>query len=338
MNFEPGSTSGPRPQSAEAVVPPHWRGAQVARAGGQRPSLWALGQGVWESSSRAASRAHARLAALPQASNKDRRSWIYCRPRGRDGKSLVVRDRSTTPTRASRSTTSCRSSSSTTGAQILEAAARGVGSEGVPEGGYWGDAPPSRARAPHRRRRRRMVNVPRLKSSTTHRSAARAETIYRQLKAGSNDFSASRRPLRSEIARTFGSRAHDASSSGLIGRAPSPTRWSLTKGASPRCHGRPTASREPGEVSDATSVPRSPGKVLLRQASGVFPTGNATRDDAPDTSASRTVPARWPRPGPDVPAGVYESRGRARYGAVDSSSPLQRCVRRITARRSSDAA
>ena len=179
--------------------PPDRRRAEGPRPGGQRPAgVGARRQGGL--GGRAAARQghpHARLAAAPAGEVQGVRRLVDLRhePRGRDAEGLdrVRRAGSTTPTRGCRSTTCCRSSSCTRSCARSSRAASA-----------WRGARRRSPRAATGRSRActppgmvicgdagGMVNVPKLKGIHYAIESGRlaAETIYKQLKAGSTDFS-----------------------------------------------------------------------------------------------------------------------------------------------------
>jgi electron-transferring-flavoprotein dehydrogenase len=191
----------------------------------------------------------------------------------------------------------------------------GWGAKAIPEGGYWampklhapglvicGDAAG-------------MVNVPRLKGIhyAIRSGMLAAETLYRQLKAGSTDFSAYEEAV---FASSIGRDLWEArnmkqpfSRGFLVGGAIA-NAMTLTRGRFPGGHW-PTHrdADQPLLVTDRhRRYPRPDGSYTFDKLSGVFLTGNATRDDAPNhIRIQRRVPRelaeawQWM-----CPAGVYE--------------------------------
>ena len=225
--------------------------------------------------------------------------------------------------------------------KILEGGKRVAwGAKAIPEGGYWalprlshpgmvicGDAGG-------------MVNVPKLKGIHYAIESGRlaAETIYKQLKAGSSDFS------EYETAVHEGDIGKDLYESrnmkqpfakGLIVGGAIVNAMTVTKGRFPAGHWPTHRDAEaPLLMTDRHKrYPKPDGKYTFDKLSGVFLTGNATRDDAPshiriEKRVPREVAEAWQWM---CPAGVYEVPEDApeeRAGRPDRQ-PLQlRPVRR----------
>jgi electron-transferring-flavoprotein dehydrogenase len=189
------------------------------------------------------------------------------------------------------------------------------GAKAIPEGGYWalpklhapgmviaGDAGG-------------MVNVPTLKGIHYAIDAGRmaAETIYRQLKAGSSDFSSYERavlesPIGKDLYRSRNMKQPFGKGFFLGGAITNA--MVVTKGRFPGGHWATHRDAEvPLELSDRHKrYPKPDGKYTFDKLSGVFLTGNATRDDAPshiriERKVPREVAEGWAWM---CPAGVYE--------------------------------
>ena len=189
------------------------------------------------------------------------------------------------------------------------------GAKAIPEGGYWamptlhapglvicGDAGG-------------MVNVPKLKGIHYAIESGRlaAETIYRQLKAGSTDFSAYETAVHDS---DIGSDLYESRNmkqpfaKGLILGGAITNAMVVTKGRFPGGHWATHRDAEaPLTLSDRHKrYPKPDGKYTFDKLSGVFLTGNATRDDAPShiriqQRVPREVAEGWAWM---CPAGVYE--------------------------------
>ena len=160
-----------------------------------------------------------------------------------------------------------------------------------------------------------MVNVPRLKGIhyAIRSGMLAAETIYRQLKAGSRDFSAYDDAVHdSEIGKDlYESRnMKQPFGRGLIVGGAITNAMVVTKGRLPGGHW-PTHrdAEQPLMLTDRHKrYPRPDGKYTFDKLSGVFTTGNATRDDAP---SHIRIQERVPRELAEAwqwmcPAAVYE--------------------------------
>jgi electron-transferring-flavoprotein dehydrogenase len=199
---------------------------------------------------------------------------------------------------------------------ILEGGKRVAwGAKAIPEGGYWalprlhapgmvicGDAGG-------------MVNVPRLKGIhyAIRSGMLAAETIYAQLTAGSTDFSGYEDAVyESEIGRDlYESRnMKQPFAKGLIVGGAIANAMTVTKGRFPGGHWPTHRDAEsPLLMTDRHErYPKPDGKYTFDKLSGVFLTGNATRDDAPshirvEKRVPREVAEAWQWM---CPAGVYE--------------------------------
>jgi electron-transferring-flavoprotein dehydrogenase len=199
------------------------------------------------------------------------------------------------------------------------------GAKAIPEGGYW--AMP-RLHAPGMvicGDSGGMVNVPKLKGIhyAIRSGMLAAETIYSRLKAGSRDFSAYERAvLDSEIGKDlYESRnMKQPFARGLVVGGVITNAMVVTKGRLPGGHW-PTHrdADQPLMLTDRDKrYPKPDGKYTFDKLSGVFTTGNATRDDAP---SHIRIQQRVPRELAEAwawmcPAGVYEVPDDAPAGAA----------------------
>jgi electron-transferring-flavoprotein dehydrogenase len=189
------------------------------------------------------------------------------------------------------------------------------GAKAIPEGGYW--AMP-RLHAPGMvicGDAGGMVNVPKLKGIhyAIRSGVLAAETIFRQLKAGSTDFSGYEQAiLDSEIGKDlYESRnMKQPFAKGLIVGGAITNAMVVTKGRIPGGHwSTHRDSEQPLMRTDrAKRYPKPDGKLTFDKLSGVFLTGNATRDDAPshiriESHVPRELGEAWTAM---CPAGVYE--------------------------------
>jgi electron-transferring-flavoprotein dehydrogenase len=210
------------------------------------------------------------------------------------------------------------------------------GAKAIPEGGYWamptlhapgmvicGDAAG-------------MVNVPKLKGIhyAIHSGILAAETIYRQLKAGSHDFSAYEQAVHdSDIGKDLWESRNmkQPFEKGLVVGGAITNAMVLTKGRFPGGHWATHRDAEtPLELTDRPGAyPKPDGTYTFDKLSGVYLTGNATRDDAPShLRLQRRVPRevgeawQWM-----CPAGVYEVPEDApEHGMVDLVVNPSNCV------------
>jgi electron-transferring-flavoprotein dehydrogenase len=200
--------------------------------------------------------------------------------------------------------------------RILEGGKRVAwGAKAIPEGGYW--AMP-RLHAPGMvicGDAGGMVNVPKLKGVhyAIESGKLAAETIYRQLKNGSSDFSAYEQAVHaSDIGKDlYESRnMKQPFGRGLVVGGAITNAMVVTKGRFPGGHWATHRDAEaPLMLSDRHKrYPKPDGKYTFDKLSGVFLTGNATRDDAPshiriEQRVPREVAEAWSWM---CPAGVYE--------------------------------
>jgi electron-transferring-flavoprotein dehydrogenase len=189
------------------------------------------------------------------------------------------------------------------------------GAKAIPEGGYW--AMP-RLHAPGMvicGDAGGMVNVPKLKGIhyAIRSGMLAAETIYRRLKAGSRDFSSYEQAvLDSEIGKDlYESRnMKQPFGRGLVVGGAITNAMVITKGRIPGGHWSThrDADQELLTTDREKRYPKPDGKYTFDKLSGVFTTGNATRDDAP---SHIRIQQRVPRELAEAwsymcPAGVYE--------------------------------
>ncbi|HVS29441.1 MAG TPA: electron-transfer flavoprotein:ubiquinone oxidoreductase [Solirubrobacteraceae bacterium] len=212
----------------------------------------------------------------------------------------------------------------------------GWGAKAIPEGGYWampklnapgmvicGDAGG-------------MVNVPELKGIhyAMHSGIFAAESIYKSLKAGSNDFSEYEDAVHDSVIgkdlyRTRNMKQPFAKGffiGGAITNA-----MVATRGRFPGGHWKthPDAEQPVFVGTRKDSYPRPDGKYTFDKLSSVFISGNETRDDAPNhIRVQRNVPReiaemwQWM-----CPAGVYEVPDDApAEGPVDVIVNYTNCV------------
>ena len=189
------------------------------------------------------------------------------------------------------------------------------GAKAIPEGGYW--AMP-RLHAPGMvicGDAGGMVNVPRLKGIhyAIRSGMLAAETIYARLKTGSNDFSAYDDAVHaSEIGKDLYESRNMKQPFGkgfFVGGAIS-NAMVVSKGKLPGGHWPTHRDAEQPLVltNRHESYPKPDGKYTFDKLSGVFLTGNATRDDAP---SHIRIQERVPRELAEAwawmcPAAVYE--------------------------------
>jgi electron-transferring-flavoprotein dehydrogenase len=221
--------------------------------------------------------------------------------------------------------------------RILEGGKRVAwGAKAIPEGGYW--AMP-RLHAPGMviaGDAAGMVNVPKLKGVHYAIKAGilAAETIYQQLKSGSTDFSAYERAVHdSEIGKDLWESRNmkQPFARGLVVGGAITNAMVVTKGRFPGGHWATHRDAEqPLELTDRPKrYPKPDGKYTFDKLSGVFLTGNATRDDAPshiriEKRVPREIAEAWSWM---CPAGVYEIPEDApEEGYVDLQVNPSNCV------------
>jgi electron-transferring-flavoprotein dehydrogenase len=181
-----------------------------------------------------------------------------------------------------------------------------------------------------------LVNVPKLKGVhyAIESGKLAAETIYRQLKAGSRDFSAyEARVYDSDIGKDlYESRnMKQPFERGLIVGGAVTNAMVVTKGRFPGGHWRNhrDAAQPLLRTNRHERYPKPDGKYIFDKLSSVFITGNETRDDAPNhiriqKRVDRDVAEMWSWM---CPAGVYEIPEDApETGPVDVQVNYTNCV------------
>jgi electron-transferring-flavoprotein dehydrogenase len=323
-NFEPGSDVVARATVLAEGNWGHLTGAALKRFGlaPKDPQVWALGvKEVWEVPKPLEKVIHTLGWPLrPQAKYKEfGGSWIY--PMNREGETPkvsigYVAGLDHADARLSVHDVLQEFKQHPLVEKILRGGKRVAwGAKAIPEGGYWamptlhapgmviaGDAAG-------------MVNVPKLKGVHYAIKAGMlaAETIYRQLKEGSTDFSAYEDAVHgSEIGRDLWESRNmkQPFAKGLILGGAITNAMVVTKGRLPGGHW-PTHrdADQPLMLTDRHKrYPKPDGKYTFDKLSGVFLTGNATRDDAPShiriqKRVPREVAEGWAWM---CPAGVYE--------------------------------
>jgi electron-transferring-flavoprotein dehydrogenase len=323
-NFEPGSDVIARATVLAEGCWGHLTGAALKGLGlaAKDPQVWALGvKEVWEVEQPLDRVIHTLGWPLrPQAKYKEfGGSWIY--PMNRDGEKprvslgfVVGLDYA--DARLSVHDVLQEFKLHPLVRRILDGGKRVAwGAKAIPEGGYWalprlhapgmvicGDAGG-------------MVNVPKLKGIhyAIRSGMLAAETIYRQLKAGSTDFSglrAGRATTRDRQGPLRVAQHEAAVRRGLIVGGAITNAMVVTKGRLPGGHW-PTHrdAEQPLLRTDRhTRYPKPDGRYTFDKLSSVFTTGNATRDDAP---SHIRIAQRVPRELAEAwawmcPAAVYE--------------------------------
>ena len=344
-NFEPGSDI-----VAQATVLAegnwgHLTGAALKGLGlaASDPQVWALGvKEVWEVERPLSHVTHTLGWPLrPQARYKEfGGSWMY--PMTREGETPkvslgFVAGLDYTDARLSVHDVLQEFKTHPLVRRVLEGGKRVAwGAKAIPEGGYWaipklhapgmvicGDAAG-------------LVNVPKLKGVhyAIESGKLAAETIYRQLKAGSRDFSSYEAQVYdSDIGRDlYESRnMKQPFERGLIVGGAVTNAMVVTKGRFPGGHWK--VHRDAAQPLLRTNrherYPKPDGKYIFDKLSSVFITGNETRDDAPNhiriqKRVDRDVAEMWSWM---CPAGVYEIPEDApETGPVDVQVNYTNCV------------
>jgi electron-transferring-flavoprotein dehydrogenase len=323
-NFEPGSDITAKATVLAEGCWGHLTGAALKSLGlaAKDPQVWALGvKEVWEVEQPLGKVIHTLGWPLrPQAKYKEfGGSWIY--PMNREGEPNrvsigFVAGLDWADARLSPHDLLQEFKLHPRVRKILEGGKRvGWGAKAIPEGGYWampklhapgmviaGDAAG-------------MVNVPKLKGVhlAIKSGILAAETIYAQLKEGSTDFSGYEQAVYdSHIGKDlYESRnMKQPFAKGLVVGGAIVNAMTVTKGKLPGGHW-PTHrdAEQPLLMTDRDKrYPKPDGKYTFDKLSGVFLTGNATRDDAPnhiriEKNVPREVAEAWQWM---CPAGVYE--------------------------------
>jgi len=212
----------------------------------------------------------------------------------------------------------------------------GWGAKAIPEGGYW--AMPT-LHAPGMvicGDGAGMVNVPRLKGVhlAIRSGMLAAEEIYKQLKAGSTDFSGYEKAVYdSEIGKDlYESRnMKQPFHKGLVIGGAISNAMVMTKGKLPGGHWKFHRDAEAPllKTNRNKSYPKPDNKYTFDKLTSVFITGNETRDDAPNhirvtQRVDRDVAEMWQWM---CPAGVYEVPEDApASGPVDMIVNYTNCV------------
>jgi electron-transferring-flavoprotein dehydrogenase len=344
-NFEPGSDVTAKATVLAEGCWGHLTGAALKGLGlaAKDPQVWALGvKEIWEVEQPLDKVIHTLGWPLrPQAKYKEfGGSWIY--PMNREGEKPrvsigFVAGLDWADARLSPHDVLQEFKLHPRVRKILEGGKRvGWGAKAIPEGGYWaipklhapglvlcGDSAG-------------MVNVPRLKGVhyAIKSGMLAAETIYAQLKAGSRDFSAYEEAVYdSEIGRDLWESRNmkQPFARGLIVGGAISNAMVMTKGRFPGGHWptHPDAESPLLMTDRHTRYPKPDGKYTFDKLSGVFLTGNATRDDAPNhiriqRNVPREVAEAWQWM---CPAAVYEVPEDApEHGNVDLTINPSNCV------------
>ncbi|MDQ3851190.1 MAG: electron transfer flavoprotein-ubiquinone oxidoreductase [Actinomycetota bacterium] len=344
-NFEPGSDVTARATVLAEGCWGHLTGAAVRALdlGGPDPQVWALGvKEVWEVE-RPLERVIHTLGWPLRARAKYREfggSWIY--PMNREGETPRVSigfvaglDHADARLSVHDVLQELKHHALVRG--ILDGGTRVAwGAKAIPEGGYW--AMPT-LHAPGMvicGDGGGMVNVPRLKGvHYAIRSGILAgETIYRQLRAGSGDFSAYDDAVHeSEIGRDlYESRnMKQPFGKGLVVGGAITNAMVLTKGRFPGGHWHTHRDAEAPLIKTDRHerYPKPDGRYTFDKLSSVYITGNETRDDAPNhirirRRVDREVAEAWAWM---CPAGVYEVPADApEHGPVEVIVNPSNCV------------
>jgi electron-transferring-flavoprotein dehydrogenase len=335
-NFEPGSDVVARATVLAEGCWGHLTGAALKGLGlaAKDPQVWALGvKEVWEVEQPLRKVIHTLGWPLrPGAKWKEfGGSWIYGMNREGEAPKVsigFVAGLDNTDARLSVHDTLQEFKLHPLVRRILEGGKRVAwGAKAIPEGGYW--AMPKLS-GPG------MVNVPKLKGIhyAIRSGILAAETIYRQLKAGSHDFSAYEAAVHdSEIGRDLWESRNmkQPFGRGLVVGGAVTNAMVVTKGRFPGGHWATHRDADsPLELSDRPKrYPKPDGKYTFDKLSGVFLTGNATRDDAPShiriqKRVPREVAEGWAWM---CPAGVYElPEGAPENGFVDLVVNPSNCI------------
>jgi electron-transferring-flavoprotein dehydrogenase len=345
-NFEPGSDVLAKATVLAEGCWGHLTGAAIPQFGLSAtgdPQVWALGvKEVWEVEKPLDRVIHTLGWPLrPQAKYREfGGSWIY--PMNREGEKPRVSIGYVVRLNYRDARLSCHDvlqefKGHPLVRKILEGGKRvGWGAKAIPEGGWW--AMPT-LHAPGMviaGDGGGLVNVPKLKGVhyAIHSGMMAAETIYKQLKEGSLDFSEyHERVIDSDIGRDlYESRNMEQPfEKGLVVGGAIVNAMVVTKGKMPGGHW------ETHRDADATVLrtdrhkryPKPDGKYFFDKLSSVFITGNETRDDAPnhirlEKNVPRELAEMWQWM---CPAGVYEVPEDApEEGKVDVIVNYTNCV------------
>jgi electron-transferring-flavoprotein dehydrogenase len=344
-NFEPGSDVVAKATVLAEGVWGHLTGAALRGLGlgSDDPQVWALGvKEVWEVEQPLDKVIHTLGWPLrPQAKYREfGGSWIY--PMNKEGSKpkvsigFVVRLNYTDAAISGHDILQ-EFKTHPLVRKILEGGKRVAwGAKAIPEGGYWalpklhapgvvlvGDSAG-------------MVNVPKLKGVhyAIKSGMLAAETLYRQLKAGSTDFSDYEAAVHdSDIGKDLYETRNmeQPFEKGLIVGGAIANAMVVTKGKFPGGHWKahPDATSPVIKTDRDKGYPKPDGKYTFDKLSSVFISGNETRDDAPnhiriDRHPDRRVAEMWVNL---CPAAVYELPEDApESGPVDLIVNYTNCV------------
>jgi electron-transferring-flavoprotein dehydrogenase len=341
-NFEPGSDVVAQATVLAEGVWGHLTGAAIREfelAEGREPQVWSLGvKEVWEVPKPLDRVIHTLGWPLRYGAkwHEFGGSWIY--PMGEDKVSIgFVVGLDYTDATLSAHDVLQQFKTSKLVRRILEGGKRvGWGAKAIPEGGYWAMPKLTAPGLVMCGDGGGMVNVPRLKGIhyAIRAGMLAAETIYRELKAGSTDFSGYEDAVEnSEIGGDLYETRNMKQPFGrgfFVGGAIT-NAMVVTKGKFPggRWHNHRDADAPVSMGGKDQSYPKPDGKYTFDKLSSVFISGNATRDDAPNhIRVQKEVPRelaeawRWM-----CPAGVYEIPEDApEEGPVDVIVNYTNCV------------
>jgi electron-transferring-flavoprotein dehydrogenase len=341
-NFEPGSDLAAQATVLAEGTWGHLTGAAIREfdlAAEREPQVWALGvKEVWEVPKPLDRVIHTLGWPLRYGAkwHEFGGSWIY--PMGDDKVSMgFVVGLDYTDATLSVHDVLQQFKESRLVRKILEGGKRVTwGAKAIPEGGYWAMpklTAPGLALAGDSAG---MVNVPKLKGIhyAIHAGMLAAETIYRELKAGSTNFSDYEKKVEDSI---IGEDLYESrnqkqpfSKGFFIGGALS-SAMVITKGRFPNGRWRNHRDAdEPVFIGDKRKkYPKPDGKYIFDKLSSVYVSGNATRDDAPNhirvqNHVPREVAEAWVYM---CPAAVYELPEDApEDGEVDVIVNYTNCV------------
>jgi electron-transferring-flavoprotein dehydrogenase len=320
-NFEPGSDVTAQATVLAEGTWGHLAGAAIREFGlgeHREPQVWALGvKEVWEVATPLDRIVHTLGWPLRYRAkwHEFGGSWIY--PMGDDRVSIgfvVGLDYTDATVSGHDLLQEFKTSKLVRG--ILEGGKRVAwGAKAIPEGGYWAMPKPSAPGMVICGDSAGMVNVPILKGIhyAIHSGIYAAETIFRQLKARSSDFSAYDRRVEDSL---IGKELYESRNmkqpfaKGFFVGAAITNAMVISKGRVPggRWHNHRDADAPVHVGGKKDSYPKPDGKYIFDKLSSVYVSGNATRDDAPNhIRVRKQVPRelaetwRWM-----CPAGVYE--------------------------------
>jgi electron-transferring-flavoprotein dehydrogenase len=347
-NFEPGTDIAARATVLAEGCWGHLTGAAIRQfdlAEGREPQVWELGvKEVWKVKQPLDRVIHT-LAGWPlKISAKYGQiggSWIYPMKDAKSGDDLVsigfVIDLDYADATTSAHDLLQQFKTHPLVRDILEGGKRVTwGAKAIPAGGYWAMPKLTMPGALIVGDAGGMVNLAALKGVhyAIQSGMLAAETIYKQLKADSTDFSAYEEAIEESI---VGQDLYEQRNTrqpfqmGLLRGGPLVNLMIATKGRFPGGRWKIHRNDEkPMFIGDsAQRYPKPDGKYTFDKLSSVFLTGNATRDDAPNhIRVQKDVPReiaetwRWM-----CPAGVYEIPDDApEEGNVDVIVNYTNCV------------